>query len=251
MFNSEFTYNSLNEVSGNVTTRALSTNGNMPTEMRFGAAWATEDNTTDRERSLLSVLEMYLTSLTTMYCMFFSCTNLTSIDVSSFNTSNVTDMNCMFYRCRSLTSLDLSNFDTSKVRDIGWMFYDCEKLITLNLNNCDLNRTSDHEGVFNNCYELAVVSMDNSDVDSINDIISLLPTRTADSPGTLKTGAIPASDCDITTANSKYWNIDGNNSDPETQISFFIGNTTLDSIRLGSYIISKIYLGGILLYKKQ
>jgi hypothetical protein len=50
--------------------------------------------------------------------------------------------------------------------------------------------------------------MDNSDISSINKIISLLPTRIEDSPGTLKTGTTLASNCDMATANSKYWNVE-------------------------------------------
>ena len=36
--------------------------------------------------------------------MFRGCSSLTSLDLSSFNTSNVTDMQYMFYSCSSLTT---------------------------------------------------------------------------------------------------------------------------------------------------
>jgi surface protein len=38
-----------------------------------------------------------------MYAMFENDSNLTSIDVSHFDTSNVTDMSYMFYGASSLT----------------------------------------------------------------------------------------------------------------------------------------------------
>ena len=41
----------------------------------------------------------------------------------------------MFYGCSSLTSLNLSSFDTSMVHDIEKMFYGCIKLEYINMNN--------------------------------------------------------------------------------------------------------------------
>ena len=43
--------------------------------------------------------------------MFRKCKSLTSIDVSSFDTSKVTKFEHIFLYCSSLTSLDLSNFN--------------------------------------------------------------------------------------------------------------------------------------------
>ena len=45
--------------------------------------------------------------------IFGYCSSLTSLDVSSFNTSKVTVMGNIFEGCSGLTSLDVSNFDTS------------------------------------------------------------------------------------------------------------------------------------------
>ena len=43
----------------------------------------------------------------------------------------------MFGYCGNLTTLDLSNFNTSKVTDMGNMFKYCEKLTTVKVINCD------------------------------------------------------------------------------------------------------------------
>ena len=51
--------------------------------------------------------------------MFGGLSNLYSIDLSGFDTSNVTDMCGMFCGCRSLISLDLSGFDTSNVTSMS------------------------------------------------------------------------------------------------------------------------------------
>ena len=47
-----------------------------------------------------------------MSYMFRDCRGLTSLDLSTFDTSNVTNMYYMFYNS-SATTLNLSSFDTS------------------------------------------------------------------------------------------------------------------------------------------
>lgn len=68
-----------------------------------------------------------------MSAMFSSCSTLTSLDVSRFDTSKVCTMFNMFGGCQKLTSLDLSNFDTSKVAYMSVMFADCNNLKTLKI----------------------------------------------------------------------------------------------------------------------
>ena len=62
-----------------------------------------------------------------MNLMFWNCNNLTSLDLSSFNTENVKSMKSTFSRSNSLTSLNLSNFNTEKVHNMNdnffWMFF--------------------------------------------------------------------------------------------------------------------------------
>ena len=59
----------------------------------------------------------------------------------------------MFSGCNNLTTLNLSSFNTSKVCDMDWMFRDCTKLKTItvsnkwtttNINNMFLNCGTDH-----------------------------------------------------------------------------------------------------------
>ena len=81
--------------------------------------------------------------------MFTSCTELTSLDLSNFDTSNVTNMNNMFFGCSNLTSLDLSNFNTSKVTDMGSMFMHCKLLETLDLSSFDMGNVIAANNMFN------------------------------------------------------------------------------------------------------
>ena len=63
-----------------------------------------------------------ISGLKSMNSMFLSCSSLTFLDLSGFDTSKVTNMDYMFGNCTSLISLDVSNFDTSKVMNNIVMF---------------------------------------------------------------------------------------------------------------------------------
>ena len=67
--------------------------------------------------------------------MFAGCSSLTSLDLSSFNTSQVTDMRGLFDGCKKLTSLDVSSFNTSNVKHMDAMFRGCSSLTSLDLSS--------------------------------------------------------------------------------------------------------------------
>ena len=50
---------------------------------------------------------------------------------ATFDTSKVRDMSSMFYNCTSLTELDLSSFDLSRISYGDYMFYNCSSLRTI------------------------------------------------------------------------------------------------------------------------
>ena len=55
--------------------------------------------------------------------MFQGCQELTSLDLSSFNTPNLVNIEDLFYGCSSLSELDLSNFNTTLVQDSSNVFF--------------------------------------------------------------------------------------------------------------------------------
>ena len=88
----------------------------------------------------------------TTVSMFDDCTDLTSLDLSSFDTSQVIDMKFMFYQCNALTILDLSNFDTSKVIYMVNMFSGCDSLQEIICpNGFDLSSCTNAYEIFNDC----------------------------------------------------------------------------------------------------
>ena len=69
---------------------------------------------------------------TTTYGWFYGMMNLQSVEgIEHLNTSEVTIMAFMFNSCYKLTSLDLSSFNTSQVYEIRHMFIHCNNLRTI------------------------------------------------------------------------------------------------------------------------
>ncbi len=65
-------------------------------------------------------------------------------------------MSSMFGGCKALTSLDLSSFNTSLVEDMGGVFNCCGKLISLDLSTFDTSNATSKAGMFSNTSLLAI-----------------------------------------------------------------------------------------------
>ena len=83
--------------------------------------------------------------------MFYSCSGLTSLDLTGFDTSAVTTMSSMFSGCSKLTSLDLTGFNTSAVKFMGEMFKNCSGLTSLDLTGFDTSAVTNMGSMFYSC----------------------------------------------------------------------------------------------------
>ena len=114
-------------------------------------------------------------NVTNMGSMFNTCSSLTSLDLSNFNTSQVTDMSYMFvefpnielnlsgfvtsnvinmmsmFDKAKLNALDLSSFDTSNVTNMTWMFSDASNLQTIYVGPKWSTAGTNTYLMFNNC----------------------------------------------------------------------------------------------------
>ena len=95
--------------------------------------------------------------MTSMYCMFYYCKALTSLDLSGFNTEKVTSMQSMFMYCSGLTTLDLSSFNTEKVTSMQYMFGFSPGFTSLNLSSFNPKKVSNMYGLFYQCRNLATI----------------------------------------------------------------------------------------------
>ena len=109
-------------------------------------------------------------NITDIKGIFQSCRNLTSLDISSFDTSNVTDMSCMFQWCSILTSLDVSNFDTSKVTNMNSMFSGCSGLTSLDLSNFNTSNVTNMSGMFQFCSNLNSLDLSGWNTSNVTDM---------------------------------------------------------------------------------
>ena len=137
-----------------------------------------------------------LSQATSTACMFSGCKDLTSLDLSSFNTANVTDMRYMFDGCSSLihlnvsplntanvtnmkgmfaectalTSLDLSSFNTANVTDMRLMFSECTALTSLNLSNFNTTNVTTMAYMFNECIALPTLDLSSFNTANVTDM---------------------------------------------------------------------------------
>ena len=125
-------------------------------------------------RGLTKVKNIDLSTINTsrtksMHAMFMSCLELTTIDLSNFDTRNVGGsvyveaMTHLFHDCRELTSITFgNNFITDNVFSMNEMFEDCRKLKSLNLSNFNTSKVTDMSSLFNRCYELETITLGNN-----------------------------------------------------------------------------------------
>jgi surface protein len=74
--------------------------------------------------------------------------------LENLNTANVTDMSYMFYGCSALTNLDLSTFNTGKLTTTTSMFEGCTALVTIYCNDDWSTKLTNSENMFAQCTEL-------------------------------------------------------------------------------------------------
>jgi len=110
-------------------------------------------------RDKIVTAEVKVTGMTDASRMFEGCNDLTSVDLSGFDTSKVTDMSYMFGGCWSLTSVDVSNFDTSNVKDMNSMFLSCSSLTSVDLSNFDTSNVTNMAYMFQHDNNLASVDL--------------------------------------------------------------------------------------------
>ncbi len=132
--------------------------------------------------------------------MFFKCTSLETLDLSSFNTekvtnmlamfagsmslrtiklpkgfigSNVTNLNATFRGCASLTELDLSGSNAEKVKNMGNMFDGCVALSNLNLSGFKTGSVTDMRYLFSSCQSLESLDLSGFNTENVSSIVSM------------------------------------------------------------------------------
>ena len=88
-------------------------------------------------------------NVTNMKKMFYGCHSLKKIKgIENLNVSKLTTMNYLFAFCSGFTSLNLSTWDTSNVTDMDSAFDHCENLVSLSSIKADKLSISSYTSIF-------------------------------------------------------------------------------------------------------
>ena len=105
---------------------------------------------------------------TNMNDMFNYCINVKEIKFSQFEIKNVINTSYMFNYCKNLLAIDLSKINTENVVSMAGMFQHCEKLKKLDLSNFDIKNNTQLSCMFNDCYELEeIIFSQNFDTEKV------------------------------------------------------------------------------------
>jgi surface protein len=130
---------------------------------------------------------------------------LSKLDVENWEVSNVTDMRDLFDTCTSLKELNLGSWDISKVTELRYFVRWCSLLTKLNIDNWKINNITDISTSFiDGVNSLTFISMKNTNYQSVNKLISVLPSRADKEAGTIDiTGVDDISRVNISAAQNK------------------------------------------------
>ena len=147
--------------------------------------------------------------------MFDGVLSVTNLNLSTFDTSNVTNMAGMFEGV-SVTSLDLSSFDTSNVTDMSQMFLESEDLTNVNLSSFDTSNVTDMSAMFD-WTQITNLDLSNFDTSSVTDMSTMFY-------------AINATSIDIS----------GFDTSNVTDMSHMFANSSATSLDLSSFNTSNV-----------
>ena len=102
--------------------------------------------------------------------MFYNCSKLTDIDLSSFDTKNNRSMSNMFYLCSKLENINLSSLDTKNVTNMKELFYHCKKLVNINLSSFDTKKVTNMRNMFFGCHNLKDINLTSFNTKNVKDM---------------------------------------------------------------------------------
>ena len=155
-------------------------NGKMTWEGHGNFAWNTGRSAApwaSFEDIEIKTIEVNITGMTNARRLFlfedhanYSNSDLESVDLSGFDTSQVTDMSRMFYKCIRLKNVDLSGFDMGNVTDMSDMFKECGNLETVDLSSSETGQVTSMSDMFCNCNSLKTIDLSGFDTGNVSNM---------------------------------------------------------------------------------
>lgn len=195
--------------------------------------------------SNLSTLDLssFDTSSVSKMSFMFSLSGVNTLDLSHFNTSNVKNISYMFSWCLSLTSLNVSSWKTTNITDMSNLFTN-SGLISLDLSNWDTSNVTDMSNMFNSCKSLSNLDLSNwntSNVINMNTMFSYtgLASLNVSSFNTSKVTNMEdmfASNLNLTSLDLSNWNM----SNVTTISGMFNNCISLNTLNVSNWDTSKV-----------
>lgn len=119
-------------------------------------------------------LSTWDTSNVTKMCnLFVGCEQLKNLDLTGWDTSNVTNMKQMFAACHDIKKLNISHFNTDNVEDMSCMFYGCRSLQELDLSNFNTSKVIDMNNMFYRCLSLEKLNISSFNTAEVIDMTNM------------------------------------------------------------------------------
>ena len=184
-------------------------------------------------------LSSFDTSNVTDMSNMFAYSQATSIDLSSFDTSNVTDMSNMFAYSQA-TTLDLSSFDTRNVTGMSYMF-DGSKATTLDLSNFGTSNVINMLGMFwdSQARTLDVSSFDTSNVTDMSNMFEGSQATTLDLSSFNTSKVIDMRDM-FYQSQATIIDISNFNTSKVTDMSYMFNGSQATTLDLSNFNTSKV-----------
>lgn len=122
----------------------------------------------------IKTAEIKVSGMTDASYMFDGCENLTSVDLSGFDTSSITNMSGMFSWCENLTNVDLSGLDTSNVTDMSGIFQGCKRLTDVDFRDLDTSKVTNMSSMFYGCGSLTNIDFSELDTSNVTNMSGML-----------------------------------------------------------------------------
>ncbi len=173
-----------------------------------------------------------------MSYMFYD-SKATSIDLSSFDTSNVTSMSNIF-RSSESTSIDVSNFDTSNVTDMGYMFHNSQAT-TIDVSNFDTSKVTDMHGMFYNS-KATTIDVSNFDTSNVKKMYQMFSGSQASTLNVAGFNTSKVTDMSDMFSNTKVTTLNMSNFDTSnvTNMYAMFYNSEVNALDVSSFDTSKV-----------
>ena len=99
--------------------------------------------------------------------MFRDCTQITTVDLTNFDTSQVSRMNGLFRGCTNLQTMDMSGIDMTSMNMVNTWFYGCSSLTDVNMKGLDISKVTNLGSLFTNCSSLESIDLSGWDTSNV------------------------------------------------------------------------------------